>query len=119
MERERAAALVLRRVLASGGYGAAAARARVAPGAPYLNASDLFEARFDERVTSELVGAGDAEGMLLALFGVVYRYAVRTDENPMLKQGVVGAFVITRSWALIDPPTTCDTLVRAAQGSRP
>ena len=70
MERECAAALVLRRVLASGGYGAAAARARVAPGAPYLNASDLFEARFDERVTSELVGAGDAEGMLLALFGV-------------------------------------------------
>ena len=47
---------------------------------------------------------------MLLLFGVVYRYAVRDDENPMLKQGVVGAFVITRSWALITPPTTCDVV---------
>ena len=30
---------------------------------------------------------------MLLLFGVVYRYAVRTDKNQMLKQGVVGAFV--------------------------
>ena len=47
---------------------------------------------------------------MLLLFGVVYRYAVRTDENPMLKQGVVGAFVVTRSWALITPPSTCSAL---------
>lgn len=52
----------------------------------------------------------DGLALMLLLFGVVYRYAVRADENPMLKQGVVGAFVITRSWALITPPTTCDVV---------
>lgn len=52
----------------------------------------------------------DGLALMLFLFGVVYRYAVRTDENPMLKQGVVGAFVITRSWALITPPSTCDVV---------
>ena len=29
---------------------------------------------------------------------------------PTLKQGVVGAFVVTRSWALITPPSTCSAL---------
>ena len=52
----------------------------------------------------------DGLAVMLLLFGVVYRYAVRTDENPMLKQGVVGAFVVTRSWALIAPPATCSAL---------
>ena len=52
----------------------------------------------------------DGLAVMLLLFGVVYRYAVRTDENPMLKQGVVGAFVVTRSWALITPPATCSAL---------
>lgn len=52
----------------------------------------------------------DGLAVMLLLFGVVYRYAVRTDDNPMLKQGVVGAFVITRSWALIEPPSTCSAL---------
>ena len=36
----------------------------------------------------------DGLALTLFLFGVVYRYAVRRDENPMLKQGVVGAFVV-------------------------
>ena len=52
----------------------------------------------------------DGLALMLFLFGVVYRYAVRTDENEMLKQGVVGAFVITRSWALIAPPATCSVV---------
>ena len=52
----------------------------------------------------------DGLALMLLLFGVVYRYAVRDDENPMLKQGVVGAFVITRSWALITPPATCEVV---------
>jgi len=30
-----------------------------------------------------------------ALFGVVFRYAVREDANPQLRQGVVGAFALT------------------------
>lgn len=49
----------------------------------------------------------DGLAIMLLLFGVVYRYAVRTDDNPMLKMGVVGAFVITRAWALLDAPATC------------
>lgn len=53
----------------------------------------------------------DGLALMLFLFGVVYRYAVRTDANPMLKQGVVGAFVITRSWALITPDaSTCSVV---------
>jgi hypothetical protein len=34
---------------------------------------------------------------LYALFGLVYRYAVRRDGNYQLKQGVVGAFAITKT----------------------
>ena len=49
----------------------------------------------------------DGLAIMLLLFGVVYRYAAREDTNLMLKQGVVGAFVVTRSWALITPPATC------------
>lgn len=52
----------------------------------------------------------DGLALMLLLFGVVYRYAVRDDDNPQLKQGVAGAFVITRSWALITPPATCTAL---------
>lgn len=31
------------------------------------------------------------------LFGVTYRYIVRTDANPHLRSGAVGAFALTRS----------------------
>ena len=59
---------------------------------------------------SASVCCASCSAIMLFLFGVVYRYAVRSDSNPMLKQGVVGAFVITRSWALITPPATCDLI---------
>lgn len=36
------------------------------------------------------------------LFGVTYRYAVRTDDNPQLKSGVVGAFGLVRGLAQVD-----------------
>ena len=38
----------------------------------------------------------------LALFAITYRYAVRKDNNPNLKQGVVGSFAITRALSSID-----------------
>lgn len=41
------------------------------------------------------------------LFGIVYRYAVREDSNPNLKQGVVGAFAITRLLAKVRVPDYC------------
>ncbi|MEB3355795.1 MAG: hypothetical protein VKK04_03555 [Synechococcales bacterium] len=37
-----------------------------------------------------------------ALFGITYRYAVRTDSNPHLKSGVVGAFALVRALALVE-----------------
>jgi hypothetical protein len=40
----------------------------------------------------------------LLLFGITYRYAVRADGNPQLKQGVVGAFAITRALCLVCVP---------------
>jgi hypothetical protein len=41
------------------------------------------------------------------LFGVTYRYAVRKDSNIHLKQGVVGAFAITRAINLVDVSSIC------------
>jgi hypothetical protein len=52
----------------------------------------------------------DMLAVSLALFGVVYRYAVRSDANPNLKQGVVGAFAITRAVNIVDIPSTCTSL---------
>ena len=63
------------------------------------------------RFTPQWELQADGLALMLFLFGVVYRYAVRADNNPMLKQGVVGAFVITRSWALLDAPAdACSAL---------
>jgi len=45
-----------------------------------------------------LVVAGVSGG----LFGLTYRYAVRQDANPQLKQGVVGAFALVRGLAQVD-----------------
>lgn len=36
----------------------------------------------------------DQLALMGGLFGLVYRYAVREDENPMLRQGVVGALAV-------------------------
>lgn len=52
----------------------------------------------------------DALVVSLLLFGIVYRYAVRTDQNPQLKLGVVGAFAVVRALNLIDIPDLCDSV---------
>eukprot|EP00965_Chrysotila_dentata_P016237 537313-Pleurochrysis_carterae.AAC.1 len=77
--------------------------------------------------------AHDMLPLMLGLFGIVYRYAVRSDENDMLKQvfchtvkctrkagtvraccllsmGVVGAFAITRSLSALQVSSTCSAL---------
>jgi len=46
----------------------------------------------------------------LGLFGLVYRYAVRRDGNEQLKQGVVGAFLLTRTLNLIHVPAYCTAI---------
>lgn len=45
-----------------------------------------------------------------ALFAIVYRYCVREDDNPMLKQGVIGAFALVRILSKIQVPTYCSAV---------
>lgn len=53
----------------------------------------------------------DMSSLQAALFAIVYRYAVRAnDNNPMLNQGVVGAFVVVRTLADIHVTDTCQSI---------
>ena len=47
----------------------------------------------------------------LLLFGITYRYATRSDDNPNLKQGTIAAFALTRSVSMVEPSisSTCNT----------
>jgi hypothetical protein len=49
----------------------------------------------------------DMASLQAALFAIVYRYAVREDDNPMLNSGVVGAFVLVRTLSNIVVSKTC------------
>jgi len=49
----------------------------------------------------------DAMAIQGALFGVVYRYCVREDSNPQLKQGCVGAFVLIRALPQVQVSSVC------------
>lgn len=53
------------------------------------------------------------DGLLILtapLFGITYRYAIRRDNNPNLKQGVIGAFVITRAVATVKVADICTSI---------
>jgi hypothetical protein len=50
---------------------------------------------------------GSLEG---ALFAIVYRYCIRKDDNPMLNQGVIGAFILVRTLSKIQIPTYCSAI---------
>lgn len=53
----------------------------------------------------------DMSSLEAALFAIVYRYAVRAnDNNPMLNQGVVGAFVVVRTLANIQVTDICQSV---------
>lgn len=45
-----------------------------------------------------------------ALFAIVYRYCIREDDNPMLNQGVIGAFVLVRALSKIQVPAYCSAV---------
>lgn len=58
-------------------------------------------------ISSGLSGLGFWLSLAIAtfsgsLFGITYRYAVRQDQNPQLKAGVVLAFSLVRGLALVD-----------------
>lgn len=53
----------------------------------------------------------DTSSLEAALFAIVYRYAVRRgDDNPMLNQGVVGAFVLVRTLSNVHVSGTCSAI---------
>jgi hypothetical protein len=52
----------------------------------------------------------DTGSIEAALFAIVYRYCIRTDSNDMLNQGVLGAFVLTRTLSKIQVPTYCSAI---------
>ena len=55
--------------------------------------------------------ATDMSSLEAALFAIVYRYAARAnDNNPMLNQGVVGAFVVVRTLSNIQVTPTCSAV---------
>jgi hypothetical protein len=45
-----------------------------------------------------------------ALFAIVYRYCIREDTNPQLKDGVVGAFLLTRTLTRVQIPSYCSSV---------
>lgn len=45
-----------------------------------------------------------------ALFAIVYRYCIREDTNPQLKDGVVGAFLLTRTLSRVQVPSYCSAV---------
>eukprot|EP00183_Erythrolobus_madagascarensis_P005647 CAMPEP_0185846766 /NCGR_PEP_ID=MMETSP1354-20130828/2297_1 /TAXON_ID=708628 /ORGANISM="Erythrolobus madagascarensis, Strain CCMP3276" /LENGTH=159 /DNA_ID=CAMNT_0028546971 /DNA_START=380 /DNA_END=859 /DNA_ORIENTATION=+ len=49
----------------------------------------------------------DMLAISLFLFGIVYRYVVRGDTNPMLKQGAIGAFAVIRAASALRAPDIC------------
>jgi len=52
----------------------------------------------------------DRLAIILVLFGITYRYCIRKDNNVNLKQGVVGAFAITKALGTIQVPSTCSSI---------
>ena len=70
----------------------------------YVLTSDIANTAQWEFVT-------DMSSLQAALFAIVYRYAVRAnDNNPMLNQGVVGAFVVVRTLSNIQVTDTCQSV---------
>lgn len=49
----------------------------------------------------------DMLSLSCALFAITYRYAVREDDNPMLRQGAVGAFALVRALGAVRVSDTC------------
>jgi hypothetical protein len=53
----------------------------------------------------------DMGSVMAALFAIVYRYCIREgDNNPQLNQGVLGAFVLTRTLSQIQVPSYCSAI---------
>lgn len=64
-----------------------------------------------ERLTPRWEFQLDMLALQVLLFGLVYRYAVREgDENPMLRAGVLAAFVLPRAFFLVEMPAECVTV---------
>lgn len=68
--------------------------------APAIQTSGLAQWEFDN----------DMGSAVAALFAIVYRYCIRQDTNPQLNQGVIGAFVLTRTLSRIVVSPYCSAI---------
>jgi hypothetical protein len=59
----------------------------------------------------------DMASLQAALFAIVYRYCIRQDTNAQLNQGVVGAFVVTRTLSRIVVSPQCSAIVLSCKCS--
>lgn len=83
----------------AGVLGALSGSLSIAPVA-YLHYADYNLPQFELSTDMAAIQAG--------LFAITYRYVSRkTDQNPMLSQGAVGAFALTRTLSNIQTPSTC------------
>ena len=57
----------------------------------------------------------DMGSLEAGLFGIVYRYCLREDENPQLSSGCVGAFVIVRTLSRIETSNSCSAIPLACK----
>lgn len=71
----------------------------------------LTPSMIDTNGLAQFEFATDASGIQTGLFAIVYRYCIRTDTNPQLQDGVVGAFAITRALSGIVIPPYCTAIV--------
>jgi hypothetical protein len=57
----------------------------------------------------------DMGSLEAGLFGIVYRYCIREDENSQLSSGCVGAFAIVRTLSRIETSTSCSAIPLACK----
>jgi len=80
-------------------------------GTPFSALHDIaFGADFVKNGVAQWEFDTDMGSLEAALFAIVYRYCIRQDENPQLNQGVLGAFVLTRTLSKIQVPAYCSAV---------
>jgi hypothetical protein len=57
----------------------------------------------------------DMGSLEAGLFGIVYRYCIREDENSQLSSGCVGAFAIVRTLSRIETSASCSAIPLACK----
>lgn len=79
--------------------------------APVVALHDLLFDQYQINGLAQWEFDNDMAALQGALFSIVYRYCIReNDNNPMLNQGVVGAFVLIRTLSRVRTPSYCSPI---------